>query len=124
VFQATRTVDRNDRAPVLVCFELARDVVLLDLTGAWVTRAGGSMAIHSGSRARARRWSGAIYGAFPTIDGIAYCSSMDANRPAYAFYERASSSMPTDPTLNRALADPALTRIVNNAAKRFSFVVV
>lgn len=124
VFQATRTIDRNVRAPWLVGFELQRDASLLDLTGSWATRAGASMAIHSGSRARARRWSAAIYSAYPAIDGIAYCSSMDANRPSFAVYERASSAMPKSPFFNRALADPALTRIVNNAAKRFNFVVI
>ena len=124
VFQATRTVDRSLNAPWLACFELGRDVSLLDLTGAWATRAGASTAIHSGSRARARRWSAAVYEAYPAIDGIAYCSSMDANRAAYALFERASSAMPKNPSLNRALADPALTRSLDNAARRFGFVVV
>ena len=124
VFQATRTADRNFNEPWLTCFELTRDVALLDLTGAWVTRAGASTAIHSGSRSRARRWSAAAYAAFPTIEGLAYCSSMDGNRPAYALYERATSAMPSMPIFNRALADPALARAVNGAAKRFGFVVV
>lgn len=124
IFQGTRTIDRNDRAPFLVAFELTHAVALIDLTGAWITRAGASTAIHSGSRARARRWSSAIYAAFPAIEGIAYCSSMDGNSPSYALYERGASSMPKSPIFNRALADPGLTRIVNNAARRFGFVVV
>lgn len=66
----------------------------------------------------------AIYTAYPAIDGIAYCSWMDANRPSYALYEQASSVMPGNPCFNRALADPALGRRVNNAARRFGFVVV
>jgi hypothetical protein len=111
-------------APRLVCFELDRALTLLDLTGKWITRAGASTAIHSGSRARARRWSQALYDAFPGIEGIAYCSSMNANLPAFAFYERASTAMPTRPLVHRALADPVLTTMLNNAARQLRYLVV
>ena len=83
-FQETRVIDRVRRSPALVGFPLRRAVPLLDLTGAWPTRAGASMAIHSGPRARARRWSQAIYEAYPRIEGLFYCSSMDASRGAVA----------------------------------------
>jgi RES domain len=69
VFQVTRTIDRTARTPWLVAFDPARDVSLLDLMGLWPTRAGASMAISSGPRPRARRWSQAIYTAYPAVEG-------------------------------------------------------
>ena len=124
VFQATRTIDRIDRDPWLVGVRVTRDVKLLDLTGAWVTKLGASTAIHSGSRARARRWSSALYSAFPDIEGIAYCSSMDANRDAFAFYERATAFLPAAPDFHRALSDPAILPRLDAAALRFGYVLV
>jgi hypothetical protein len=124
VFQDTRTIDRSDRAPWLVAFRLARDVVLHDLTGAWPTRAGASTAIHSGPRDRAREWSIAIYDAFPKVEGLLYSSSMDANRAAYAIYERAAGAVPKAPALHRTLADPGLSAVIDGAARRFRYAVV
>ena len=124
VYQATRTIDRNDRDPWLVGFRITNDVTLLDLTGTWVTRVGASTAIHSGSRVRARRWSMAFYAAFPDVEGIAYCSSMDANRQAFALYERAQPSIPSAPEFHRSLADPAILRYVDKAALGFGYTVV
>ncbi len=124
VYQATRTIDRHDREPWLVGFRITRDLALHDLTGAWVTKAGASTAIHSGARARARRWSAALYSAYPDIEGLAYCSSMDANRDALALYERCADAMPKAPAFHRSLADPALASLIDAAALRFGYVVV
>ena len=124
VFQDTRAIDRARNDPWLVCLELARSVTLLDLTSAWPTRAGASMAINSGPRPRARRWSQAIYEAYPRIDGLYYASSMNANRPALMLYERAVGTLPARPIFHRALADPTLTAALARAARRFNYVVV
>jgi len=124
VYQATRTIDRHDREPWLVGFRTSRDLLLHDLTGAWVTQAGASTAIHSGARARSRRWSAALYSAFPGIEGLVYCSSMDANRQAFVLYERSADAMPRAPELHRALADPALASLLDAAAIRFGYAVV
>lgn len=124
VFQETRTIDRHKGEPWLVGFELARSVRLLDLTGNWPTQAGASMAINSGPRPRARCWSQAMYQAYPAIEGILYCSSMDGNRPAVALYERARSALPAHPVFHRALADSAMTTLVTNAALQFGYLVL
>lgn len=121
-FQDQRVIDRRRNSPQLVAFELRRLVALLDLTGAWPTRAG--TAINSGPRSRARRWSARFYDAYPDIDGLWYSSSMDGNRPAVALYERAAPAMPTRPTFHAALADASLTPIVLRAATRFGYGVV
>lgn len=124
VFQSTRTIDCRRDDPWLVAFELRRDVPLLDAAHTWPTRAGASMALATGPRARARRWSQAIYAAYPDLQGIAYPSSMDANEPAFALYERARSALPTTPAFHRSLADPWLVRYLDHAARAFGYVLV
>jgi hypothetical protein len=124
VFQATRTIDRASHDPWLVAFELQRDVALLDLTGVWPTRAGASMAISSGPRPRARQWSRAIYAAYPAVEGLHYASSMHANEPTVALYERAVGALPATPAFNRALADRALLRRLNAAATHLGYGLV
>jgi len=123
VFQKSRVIDRVLREPWLTAFTLSRDLVLLDLTDNWPTRAGASTAINSGSRKRAQRWSQAIYAAYPSIDGLWYCSSMDGHRPALALYERATSGLPRTPLFHRALSDPALETMIENAAREFNYIV-
>src|SRR5207237_6770067 len=101
VFQDKRLIDTRDRLPWLVGIRLRRDVPLLDLAGNWPTAAGASMLINAGRRDRARAWSRAIYDAYPDVEGLWYSSSMDANRPAVALYERASDSIEPSPIFHR-----------------------
>ena len=108
VFQEKRLIDTHDRLPWLAGFRLRRGVSLLDLTGSWPTAAGASMLINAGRRDRARAWSRATYDAYPQVEGLWYCSSMDANQPAVALYERASDSIDASPNFHRELADPGL----------------
>lgn len=124
VFQQTRVIDRSTDSPALAAFELTRDLRVLDLTGAWPTRAGASMAIHSGSRARAKAWSRAIYSAYPDLEGLRYASSMNANQPVFALYERARSALPTVAALDLPLSTPALTAALAAAAIRFGYALL
>jgi hypothetical protein len=121
VFQQRRVIDLHVNDPRYVAFELTRDIDLLDLTGKWPTRAGASTAIHSGNRGRTRKWSAAIYEAFPKVEGLLYCSSMDANRPIVAIYERAEDAIPTHPVAHRSLADPSMRAFVEDAANQFGY---
>jgi hypothetical protein len=102
LFQDTRAIDVLHQEPWLVGFATLRPVRLLDLTGRWPTRAGASMALNSGPRARARRWSMAIYAAYPQAEGLWYPSSMHANQPSVALYERARDALPSAPFFHRA----------------------
>jgi len=124
VFQATRTIDRAANAPWLVAFTTAQKLSLLDLTGTWPTRAGASMAIHSGPRPRARRWSYAIYDAYPRVEGLWYASSMYANRASFVLYERGQAAVPTAPLFHRALSDPALGTRLSAAAATLGYRLV
>jgi hypothetical protein len=124
VFQETRVIDRNRNQPWMAAFAIESPLDLLDLTGNWPTRARASMAINTGPRPRAQRWARASYDAYPQLHGILYPSSMDANRPAVALFERALPAMPARPRLHRALAAPPLLVPITNAAARFGYAVV
>jgi len=122
-FQRQRTIEVLHDQPWLAGFALAADVCLLNLTSAWPTRAGASMAINSGARPRARRWSQAIYTAYPAAQGVYYASSMHANAPAVALYERADGAIPTHPFFHRALADALLLPALADAAGVLGYAI-
>jgi RES domain-containing protein len=123
-FQDRRVIDPWEHEPWLVGFETEAPLKLLDLTGPWPTRAGASMALSTGRRDRARRWSQAIFDAYPDALGLWYPSSMDANRPCVALYERGLLGVPSNPRFHAALGDPTLAAVVHRAAARFNFGVV
>jgi RES domain len=118
VFQETRRIDRVRAAPWLAIFPLERTVQLLDLTGAYATRVGASMAINTGPRARAREWAQRCYEAYEDLHGIYYAASMHANEPAIALNDRAEQAevLPRHPSFNRALADDALLSVLKHGA--------
>ncbi len=124
VFQATRTVERARRSPAWVAFDTTADLQLLDLSGTWPTKAGASMVINSGPRPRAQRWSRAFHDAFPDIDGVLYPSSMNANEPAAALYERAKRVMPAHPRFHRQLADPTVLTMLKNACFAVNYALL
>jgi len=116
VFQQTRRIDRVRDAPWLAVFELRQPLRLLDLSAAYATRVGASMAINTGSRVRAREWAQRFYEAFDDLQGIYYASSMHANQGAIALNERALHAVAEHPMFNRALADDALLDVLKHAA--------
>lgn len=124
VFQDTRVIDRVARDPWLVGFALVRPVVLLDLTGVWPTRAGASMALSTGTRVRARRWAQAIYEAYPQVQGLYYPSSMHANQPSVALWERGAGAVPPMPVFHRPLVDPALLPVLSRVARDIGYGLV
>jgi RES domain len=121
VFQAKRRIDMSSRSPLLVGFETVRTLNLLDLTGLWPTRAGASTAINSGPRFRAQAWARRIYEAYPSMDGIYYGSSMDANSACAALFERALDALPALPRLHRPLGDPLLRSLLQRAALQLNY---
>ncbi len=124
VFQRARVIDRGSGQPWLVAFGLLESLSLLDLTGLWPTAAGASMALASGPRPRARRWSQAIYNAYPDVQGLWYPSSMAGNAPAVALYERGSAVVPRHPLFHRPLADPALLLPLQRAARALGYILL
>ncbi|MBI4935867.1 MAG: RES family NAD+ phosphorylase [Actinobacteria bacterium] len=123
VFQDTRTINRSRRDPWLVVFELTREVRLHSLCGLWPTRAGASTNISSGPKHKARNWSRAIYETYGTIEGLYFGSSMNANEPAFALYERAVAALPLMPAGNWSLADSRLDSRLNAAGTHLNYRV-
>lgn len=123
VFQETRRVNRTRRAPWLAVFVLAREVQLLDLSGAYPTRVGASMAINTGHRGRARAWARTFYDAYPTLHGLYYPSSMNGNEPAIALSDRVerAGGIPDYPEFNRALADDAFLDVLKHGAHQLGY---
>jgi hypothetical protein len=105
---------------------MLRVLEVLDLTGDFATRMGASMAIHSGSRARARGWARDLYQAFPAAQGILYAASMHGGAPAFAFNERALEGgplFPAHPDFHRALADDAMLDPLKHAARSLGYAL-
>jgi len=123
-FQATRTIDRTRRDPWLVCFRLAREVTLLNLGGAWPTRAGASQALNTGPRARAREWSRAIYDQYGDVVGLSYPSSMLGGAVAVALYERAEDAISDRPILHVPLTHPGLQQPIVRVASRLGYSIL
>jgi hypothetical protein len=124
-FQATRRIDRAFQAPWLVVFATVARLKLLDLTGDFATRVGAFMAIHSGSRGRARGWARDLYEAYPEVQGILYAASMRGNRHAIALNERALKEplFPAHPLFHRALADDVMVDALKDAGSELGYAL-
>lgn len=135
-FQATATIHRSRNQPWLATFGLARAVTLLDLGGAWPTRAGASQALATtDDPSTTQAWSRAIHESFAAVDGILYPSAMrGAPRqppPArvdprlfgrnIALFERALPALPTHPRLHLRLDHPGLTNALAQVADAYGY---
>ena len=122
VFQVGRLVDRYRNQPWLVSSTIVRDVRLLDLTGTFCVRAGGSMKLVSGPRTYAQNWSRAFYACYGDIEGVYYPSSF-TNRPVIALYERVLPASPFSqmPVLHRALIDALLIDPIRGACRDIGY---
>jgi hypothetical protein len=120
-FQDTRTIDRRRREPWLVAFDLTRDVVALDLTRLWPTRAGASQALTTGRRVTAQAWSRAIYRSYPDVGALLYRSSMAGGSLNLAIYERSVDAIPANTALHMPLSHPGLALPLARAAARLGY---
>jgi len=123
-FQDTGVINRVFEEPYLTGFAIASSLKLLDLTGLWPTQAGASMSICTGSRTIARNWSRAIYLAYPDVQGLLYCSAMNANAPSVALFERARASLPGSPQRDVPLTSGAVSTILGDAATKLSYGLI
>jgi RES domain len=126
VFQRTRIINRLRRLPMLVGFRTDADLLLLDLTHDYPTRAGASMSLSWGPRGAARAWSQRFYECHTDIHGLWYPSSMHRNSPAIALYERAEDTraLPQRPVFHRELADVLLLDRIKASARRIGYGLI
>jgi hypothetical protein len=82
------------------------------------------MAISSGPRPTVRLWSRTIYEAYPEAAGLWYGSSMDANRPCVALFERAAEALSARPAYHRALADETLRSLLEAYSEDLGYRLV
>jgi hypothetical protein len=122
--QATRTIERDRDEPYLVGFELELDLVALDLSGLWPTRAGCSQAISSGRRDIARAWSRAIYDGHAEVQGRRYPSLMLGGSLILAMYERSRDHIPYSPRVHVPLSHPGLDAPLRRVAVRLGYDLV
>lgn len=120
-FGDTRLIDRRTHDPWLVAFAVGADLVALDLTGAWPTRAGASQEIATGRRDVAQAWSRVLWAAYPGVGALRYRSSMAGGAINTAIYERGARSLPRRPALNLPLAHPGLAHDLNRIADRHGY---
>ena len=125
-FQLTRRINRALKSPWLVTFHTVTPLTLLDLTGSWPTRAGGSQEINTGDHPTCRTWSRAIYASYPDIDGLYYRSKMLGGRFNIALYERAARGIPSMPTLHYPLThdNTAFRETITNAAREIGYDII
>ena len=83
------------------------------------------MAIHSGSRRRARGWAQDLYEAYPEIQGILYAASMHGDQHAIALNERALRKplFPAHPLFHRSLSDDILLDPLKHAASALGYAL-
>lgn len=125
VFQAARVINRSAKGPWIVAYRPRQSLQLLDLSSAFATRAGASMLISCGPRARARRWSQAFYEAYPHMDGLYYESSMHGGHYCVALYERTQNDgLPPRLAFHRALNDPTIIGLLRQAADRLNYGLI
>ncbi len=123
-FQDTGIINRMFEEPYLAAFATVSAVRLLDLTGLWSTQAGASMSIGTGSRGIARKWSRTIYLAYPDVQGLLYCSAMNANAPSVALFERARAALPGSPQRDVPLSSGVVATLLGDAATKLRYGLV
>ena len=65
-----------------------------------------------------------IYAAYPNVEGLRYASSMNANQPAFALYERGRFALPTAAALDLPLSAPGLMTPLAAAGVRLGYALV
>ena len=103
-------------------FKLASDLSLLDLTGTFCVRAGGSMKLVSGPAVYSQNWSRAFYKRYDDIHGLYYPSSL-TNRPVIALYERALAvhPFPDTPGFHCELSSPLVIERIQRACQEIGY---
>lgn len=119
VFQLTRFVDVDAMAPYVTAFRSRVEVVVADLTGEWLLKAGGSAQLAFQHKDRTRAWARAIHVAWPHLDGLLAPSAVLGGHDVAAVW--ATGVFPPAPELSVPLNSPAILSDIAVAAARIGF---
>ena len=121
VFQAARAVHASPNIQ-LAGWKPVRPLRLLNLTGDWALRNGGSHSLFAAPKPTCRNWSRAIHRQWPDIDGLLSPSTM-TGRPIVTLYEPAGVTFPGRPGFARPLNNPYVWTVIAEAALQVGFTV-
>lgn len=107
VFQTTRCVDIVNSRPCVTVWVPTRPLRLLDLTGSWALRNGGSYALAAAPRSTCRTWARKIRVTWPDLDGLWTPSTM-TGQPIVVLWNPSVDSFPTSPMFSRPLSEPTI----------------
>lgn len=123
--QGTGIIDREQDSPTFAIWKPARALRLLLLSDStWVARAQGNAALLSGPRGTARKWSRAVYGSYPEIDGLLWASSVLPTGRCVALYDRAADAFPHTTLSLRPLAEPFLQPALARIATTYGLTLL
>lgn len=125
VFQASSTVDRRTREPMLAVMRPRRTLCLLDLATTWTIKVGASLEICSGPKKLTQAWARAIRSAFPELDGVSYLESMAPLERAICLWDSpAAAALPAEPELLLPLHDPRLDEDLMTVCEDINYVLL
>lgn len=118
-FQLTRFVDVDANAPYVTAFDTPHEVILADLTGEWLLRAGGSAQVVFKEKARTRAWARAIHAAWPRLGGLLAPSAVIGGHQVIAVWS--TDIFPPSPELSVPLNSPAILADIAVASARIGY---
>jgi hypothetical protein len=119
VFQLTRFVDIDRDDPYVTAFSMTRDLVLADLTGPWLLKAGGSAQVALQGKERTRAWARAIHEAWPDLDGVIAPSAMVGGHQVVAVWT--ADAIPPTPEFSVPLNSPGILADIVAATARIGY---
>lgn len=119
VFQLTHFVDVDRGAPYVTAFSTVQDMVLADLTGPWLLKAGGSAQVVLQDKERTRSWARAIHQAWPDLDGLISPSAMVGGRRVIALWK--PGAFPAAPGFSVPLNNPAILTAIAAATAQIGY---
>lgn len=123
VFQETRRISLTQDARRLAGWSPTRPLRLLQARGGFLTRQGASAALQHGQKSTTRAWAQAIFAQAPLdVDGMLVDSTMQGE--CLVLWERtAASALPTAPTFEQSLSDPALAPMIRTVRRETNFTI-
>ncbi|WP_207343381.1 RES family NAD+ phosphorylase [Arthrobacter sp. E3] len=118
-FQLTRFVDVDSHATYITAFRTQQEMILADLTGEWLLKAGGSAQVVFQEKARTQAWARAIHDAWPDLGGLIAPSAVIGGHDVIAIWS--TDVFPPAPELSVPLNSPAILADIAVASAQIGF---